>query len=399
MTLYTVKTESTAKGRVVLDDMLLTKDMPTAAGSRMLAGYQSLFDAEVLTRLLSAGFAIGGKVAVGEFGLDLLGETAADGALVKDGVPVYPAAALLKEDYDVLGVVGVDANGAPRRAAAIGGLCALKPTYGIISRFGAIPAAASTDTISLMARTPADCLRLLQAVAGHDDKDGTSHKETRCRAAAEKAAPITSVGVPAALFEGCAPEVKAAMEAEVAALKAAGITVKTVEEKTLSHAHEAFNILFSAELCNNVSRYDGVKYGYRTDAFSSIDELYTKSRTEAFGELLKYVILFGSETLSTENYSPIYDKALRVRRLVAEELSALLSEVGALLLPVTPRFTYRAEELMKDVTLPFEENRFTAIPSLVGFPSVTAGGCALVGAPFSDSALLALLEAYRKESV
>ena len=165
----------------------------------------------------------------------------------------------------------------------------------------------------------------------------------------------------------------------------------------LATAHEAWSILMSAELCNNVSRYDGVKYGYRAEQFSSIDELYTNSRTEAFGRLLKMTILFGSETLSTENYMKVYDKALRIRRKTAEAFAALFSEFDAVLLPAVSRVAYTEGELAADETLVFSENRYTAPASLTGLPSVVFGGAALVGPAFSDGALLALAERYEKE--
>jgi aspartyl-tRNA(Asn)/glutamyl-tRNA(Gln) amidotransferase subunit A len=150
-----------------------------------------------------------------------------------------------------------------------------------------------------------------------------------------------------------------------------------------------------AELCNNVSRYDGVKNGYRTAEYKTIGELYTKSRSEAFGELLKTAILYGSESLSTDNYMKIYDKALRVRRVMAEKLSALLSECDALLLPACAKTAYAPAGA--SLTLAFEENAYTAPASITGMPAVIFGGVQLIGKPFSDASLLSLAKSYEKE--
>jgi aspartyl-tRNA(Asn)/glutamyl-tRNA(Gln) amidotransferase subunit A len=148
----------------------------------------------------------------------------------------------------------------------------------------------------------------------------------------------------------------------------------------------------SAELCNNVSRYDGVKYGYRTKNYTSIDELYTNSRTEAFGEFLKSAILFGSETLSTENYKKVYDKALRVRRVISETMNALLADCDALVMPAAGVMAYDKAMVENDKYLPYKENFFTAPASITGLPVVVAGGVQLVGKAFSEDVLLDLAE-------
>lgn len=384
---YTVTCEAAGKP-VVLDDMILTKALPTTAGSRMLSGYMSLFDAEVVTRLTAAGYAVAGKASVGEFAFDLLGETSADGAIFEDGILKNATAEIVAADS--VPAVCLDVNGAPRRAAAQAGLVFVKPTYGTVSRFGTVPVACSGETVGVMARTSAECRALLFAMAGHDDKDGTSLPYALCASAAE-ARPIARVAIPAGLDTDTAAPL-------AAALKGMGVEVTEVELPILTAAHEAWSILMSAELCNNVSRYDGVKYGYRAESFGSIDELYTNSRTEAFGPLLKYTILFGSETLSTANYGRVYDKALRIRRKTVEAFTALFAEYDALLLPAVSQAAYTEAELAADRTLVFSENRYTAPASLTGLPSVVFGGAALVGPAFSEGSLLALSERYEKEA-
>ena len=384
-----------AANSVVLDEMILTADMPTTAGSRMLDGYRSLFGAEVIGRLANAGIAVAGKVDVGEFGIDLLGETCYRGATVRDGALIAPAALALLEGEAAAAVV-LDVNGAPRRAAALTGLTYVKPTYGTVSRYGTVPAACSGESIGVMAKTAADCRRVLTAIAGHDDKDGTSLPDADIAKIAE-AKPVRRVAIVTNFLPSLDPAVRASFDATVAALREAGVEVTEIDAPMLAVAHEAWNILMSAELCNNVSRYDGVKYGYRTENFTNLDELYTNSRTEAFGKLLKLAILYGSDTLSTENYMPIYDKALRIRRKVVEAFASLFEAFDAILSPVASKAAYTEAELAADRTLPFRENRYTAPASITGLPSVVTKGVALVGPAFSEGALLDLAALLEKE--
>ena len=181
------------------------------------------------------------------------------------------------------------------------------------------------------------------------------------------------------------------------ALKESGVQVDTIENETVASARAAWNVLMSAELCNNVSRYDGVKYGYRAENFSGLDELYTNSRTEAFGELLKTAIIFGSETLSTENYMKVYDKCLRTRRVIVEEFAKIFKEYDAVLMPACSTMAYTEEQVAANKYMAYEENLYTAPASISGLPAVCAGGVQLVGKAFSERALLASAAIIAKE--
>ncbi len=386
MKLYNVKCDGVKDG-IVLDDMILTKDMPTTAGSRMLDGYMSLFDAEVVTRLGDAGYKICGKSSVGEFGIDLVGETAYNGVAIKDGVLVGSAAEIVASG-EAMGAVAVEVNGAMARSAALAGIVALKPTYGVVSRFGIVPVVCSGECVGVMARDAKTCLDLFGTLAHHDSKDGTSHDENTCVSATVVRKPVGKVAIIKSMTEGADADTMARLEAAKAALIASGVEVTEIDCDVLAAAHGAWNILMSAELCNNVSKYDGVKYGYRTDNFTNIDELYTGSRTEAFGKLLKCAILFGSDTLSTENYMAIYDKALRVRRVVSEAFAGVFGEFDAVLTPVCSKTLYTEDDIKADEAISYKENRFVAPMMISGLPYAVAGGVALVGPLFSDAALL-----------
>lgn len=394
MKLYTVKNDITDKS-VILDDMILTKDMPTAGGSKMLDGYMSLFEAEVVTRLKNSGYNIGGKADVGEFAFDLLGESSCNGACISDGKLVNAAAEILKSGEGFAAVV-LDVNGAPRRAAAQSGLVNVKPTYGTVSRYGTIPVACSGETVSVSATTAEKCEEILKVIIGHDDKDGTNLPEETIKGVFASDSVTKKAALPKSLIESVDGEVKAQIDSFVKVLEKNGIEVCEIEDSLLKTARVAWNILMSAELCNNVSRYDGVKYGYRANSFSNIDELYTNSRTEAFGELLKTTIIFGSETLSTENYMKVYDKALRMRRVISEYFNELFKEYDAVIMPAASFAAYSKEQAESNKYLCFEENLYTAPASIAGLPVVTVGGVQLVGKAFSEKKLLEVAKLYER---
>lgn len=387
MKIITAKTDCACEKRIALDDMILTSDMPAAAGSRMLDGYMSLFDAEVVTRLKEAGHCVSMKADVGEFAVDLMGETSYNGAPVASGVLVNAACETVKNG-DAVAAISLDVNGAIRRGAAQSGLVCIKPTYGTVSRYGTIPAACSGECVSVTAGDVKTVAEILSVIAGHDDKDGTSLPAEKCDAAGKVTAPVKRIGVIRALCEGVDADVQAKLDEFCAKAEAAGIEIITFDPTGLLTARAAWNVLMSAEVCNNVSRYDGVKYGYRAERFTNIDELYTNSRTEAFGDVLKSVILYGSETLSTENYMKVYDKSLRVRRIICEIFADLFEDADAVLMPAVGKMAYTEEDVKADKYMAFSENVYTAPASITGLPAVVADGVQLVGPALSDAALL-----------
>ncbi len=390
MKLFTVQKDTDKAKKVVLDDMILTADMPTAAGSRMLDGYMSLLSATVAEKLTECGWGICGKANVGEMAIDLLGESSYYGASVnEEGKLVLPAAEIVKQGK-ALGAIVLDVNGAPMRAAAQSGLVYVKPTYGTVSRYGTVSAACSGECVGVMTKSVSKTEELLSTVNGHDDRDGTSHSESTCREALSAKEIKGRVAVAAAMTKNIDKETAERLNDVKAALAAKGIAVEEIDGELLTYARIAWNILMCSELCNNVSKYDGVKYGYRSKNYTTIGELYTNSRTEAFGELLKTAILFGSDNLSTENYMRMYDKALRVRRVISEYFSELFDKYDAILMPAASVAAYTEDDVKSNKYLCFEENLYTAPAALTGMPAVAVGGVQLVGEPFSDGRLLEL---------
>ena len=271
-------------------------------------------------------------------------------------------------------------------------MISIKPTYGTVSRFGTVSVACSGETVCVSAKSVADAQSLLCAIVGHDDKDGTSLSDSECQRLCADAPceSIKKIAVAKSLALSADEATRAKIHAVVDALKAKGIEVEPIDDSVLIAAKTAWNALMCAELCNNVSKYDGVKYGYRTKNYTNIDELYTNSRTEAFGELLKTAILFGSEALSTENYMPVYDKSLRVRRVICERFAEIFKDYGAVLMPVCSKTAYTEKDVADNKYISFDEASYIAPAYISGLPAVVVGGVLLVGAAFSENALLEL---------
>lgn len=398
MNLYLSQKNDVSGKAVVLDDMLLTTEFPTTAGSKMLEGYKSLFEAEVVSKLKNAGFDIAGKANVGELSLGLLGETSYFGSVTDKKGNLSLAISEILKNTDVFAGVGLDANGALRRSAALSMQVAIKPTYGTVSRFGTVSVACSGETVCVTARNSADAQKLLSVIIGHDDKDGTSLSEAECQKLNAEASfeSVKKVAVAKSLALSSDEATRERIHAVVAAFKEKGVEVEPIDDSILLAAKTAWNILMCAELCNNVSKYDGIKYGYRSKNYTNIDELYTNSRTEAFGELLKNAILFGSESLSTENYMPVYDKALRVRRVICERFAEIFASYGAVLMPVCSKTAYTENDIKENKYISFDEALYTAPASISGLPAVVFGGVQLVGPAFSENALLELARIFEE---
>ena len=389
MKLYISETAKADKN-IVVDDMMLTTDMPTSAGSKMLDGYMSLFEAEAVTKLKKNGYTVYAKANTGEMGLDLLGETSFYGEYTdENAILVNPLAQAVKSG-DAMAGVALEVNGAYTRAAALTGLTFVKPTYGTVSRFGTIPAVCSGETVGVMADDIATAKEVLTAIKGHDDKDGTSLPQEKCLLG--EAVPVKKIAVAKFLVDAAEADVKAMVDAVKEKAASQGIEVVEVEAETLLLAKSAWNILMAAEVCNNVSKYDGVKYGYRSPNYTNIDELYTNSRTEAFGYLLKSTILYGSETLSEANYYKVYDKAQRIRRVISEYFTGLFNEFDAVIAPCCSKTEYDAQAVKANPYTAYEESLFTAPAMITGLPVVSTKGVQIIGAPLSDATLMALAE-------
>ncbi len=375
------------KGNIAVDDTVLVKGAPTTAGSRILEGFSPLFSAEAVTRLEAKGYSVSGKTHVGEFGLDLVGEFS---YYAEKSAKLLGAAAELVANGSVEAALGVDMNGAPRRAAALSGVCFLKPTYGTVSRYGIVSCAASGETLGVYAANTGKVAEIMGVIAGHDDKDGTSLRDKEYSYKADEVVSGKRVCIVSELLAKADEATQAKVRAYADKLKAAGVTVEEVSLDIFDIANTAWQILMTAETCNNVSRYDGVKYGHRASEYRNIDELYVNSRTEGFNFLTKATILYGSDVLSKNRYEACYGKSLKVRRVVSEKIAALMESFDAILAPACSKGEFEAYDIAKAFGKVFSENVFTSVANLTGAPALVSGGVQLIGKVFGESALLSL---------
>lgn len=386
-------TQISDKGNIAVDDTILVKDVVTTAGSKILDGFKPLFSAEAVTRLESKGYTVAGKTHVGEFGLDLVGEFS---YYAPQEGKLSGAAATLVANGDVKAALGVDMNGSTRRAAALSGVDFLKPTYGTVSRYGVISCAASGEQIGVYAKDAESVAEIMGVIAGHDEKDGTSLRNESYDYS------ITDVkgkkvAINKYLLDKADDTTKAKVLAFADSLRANGVEVTEITCDMCEIANTAWQILMCAETCNNVSRYDGVKFGHRAKEYKNIDELYVNTRTEGFNFLTKAVILYGSDVLSKNRYKDCFDKSLRVRRVVAEGLAKAFEEFDAILTPVCSKSSYEAYDIKDAFGKVFEESVFTAVPNLIGVPALVTNGVQLMGNHFSESTLLSLAHSVERK--
>ena len=386
-------TKINEKGNIAVDDTILVKDATSTAGSKILDGFKPLFSAEAVTRLENKGYTVAGKTNVGEFGLDLVGEFS---YYAPQEDKLSGAAATLVANGDVEAALGVDMNGATRRAAALAGVDFLKPTYGTVSRYGVISCAASGEQVGVYAKDAQKVAEIMGVIAGHDDKDGTSLKNdtynyTLTDVKGKK------VAINKYLLDKADDATKAKVLAFADSLRANGVEVVEISCDMVEIANTAWQILMCAETCNNVSRYDGVKFGHRAKEYKNIDELYVNTRTEGFNFLTKAVILYGSDVLSKTRYKDCFDKSLRVRRVVAEGLRKAFEEFDAILTPACSKSEYEAYDIKDAFGKVFAESVFTAVPNLIGIPALVTNGVQLMGNHFNESTLLSLANSVEKE--
>ena len=381
--------EINAAGKIAADDTILVKGVPATAGSKMLENFKPLFSAEAVERLEKAGYAIAGKTNVGEFGLDLLGETSYFAPETENGSLVGAAAALVASGK-VKAALNVDLNGAPRRAAAVSGVDFIKPTYGTVSRYGIIACACSGEQIGVTAANADDVKEILTVIAGHDSKDGTSLPAEKYEYSTGEDVSAMKICIVKELYDAAGDEVKAKIDAYAESLKKTGAAVDTVSLDIVSQAQTAWQILMAAETTNNLSRFDGVKYGYRTPEYKNIDELYVKSRSESMGFLAKATIIYGSDVLAKAKYEKCYDKSLRIRRIVCEKAREVLAKYDAILAPACSQASYKAYDTADAFEKVYEESIFTAIPSITGMPAMVTKGVQLIADSYKESVLLSI---------
>ena len=365
---------------VGIKDVLVMKGAPATAGSKILEGYRPPYDATAVSKLEAAGAVLLGKLNCDEFAMGSSNENSAYGPVrnpvdterVPGGSSGGSAAAVAANL--AVATLGSDTGGSIRQPASFCGVVGVLPTYGRVSRYGLIAFASSLDRVGPFAANVRDAAMLLGVIAGHDPKDATSSPAPVPDYAAESDKPVEGlrIGVPSEYFgEGLDPEVRAAIENGIAALKAAGCKVKPVSLPHTRYAVPTYYLIATAEASANLARFDGVRYGYRSPSSENLSAMYSHSRDEGFGAEVKRRILLGTYALSAGYYDAYYLKAQQVRWLLAEEFLRAFAEVDAIVTPTAPTAAFKLGEKSGDPLAMYLADIYTVTASLAGICGVT----------------------------
>ena len=397
-------------------DIFCTRGVKTSCASKMLSDFVPPYDATVVEKLQDAGMVSLGKCNMDEFAMGSSNETSFFGAArnpwdinrVPGGSSGGSAAAVAAGLAPL--ATGTDTGGSIRQPAALCGITGLKPTYGRVSRHGMIAFASSMDQAGPMARTAEDCALVLNAIAGHDVLDSTCADISvpDYSATLEKNIRGLRIGIPKEFFSSHLNDgVAAAVSTAIKELEAAGATVVDVSLPSTDLGVSTYYVIAPAEASANLSRYDGVRYGYRCESPSDLQDLYLRSRTEGFGEEVKRRILIGTFTLSAASYDQYFMKAQQVRRLIAQEYQSVLNDVDVIAGPSAPNTAFILNDNSKSVTDMYMEDVFTIGANLAGLPaiSVPAGlvdglpvGMQLIGSRFSEARLLNIAHQFQRRT-
>jgi aspartyl-tRNA(Asn)/glutamyl-tRNA(Gln) amidotransferase subunit A len=397
-------------------DIFATAQLPTTAGSKILAGYQSPFDATVVARLGAAGTVSLGKLNCDEFAMGSANENSAFGPVknpwdrgrVPGGSSGGSAAAVAARL--VPAATGTDTGGSIRQPASFTGITGIKPTYGVCSRWGMVAFASSLDQAGPMARSAEDCALLLSAMSGFDERDSTSAQRPpqdfhaqmlQARPGATAGQPLQGlrIGLPREFFPAAlAADVNGAVRAALAELEKLGATLVDVSLPRTELSIPVYYIIAPAEASSNLSRFDGVKFGHRAAQYTDLPDMYRKTRAEGFGAEVKRRIMIGTYVLSHGYYDAYYLQAQKLRRMIADDFQACFTACDVIAGPVAPTVAWKLGEQGDDPVKAYLADIFTLPASLAGLPgmSVPAGfgeggmpvGLQLIGNYFEEGRLL-----------
>jgi aspartyl-tRNA(Asn)/glutamyl-tRNA(Gln) amidotransferase subunit A len=397
-------------------DIFVTRGLPSTAGSKMLAGYASPFDATVVARLLEAGTVTLGKLNCDEFAMGSANENSAYGVVrnpwdttrVPGGSSGGSAAAVAARL--VPAATGTDTGGSIRQPASFTGITGIKPTYGVCSRYGMVAFASSLDQAGPMARSAHDCAMLLSAMSGFDERDATSAQRPPQDYVAQMLAPGPQasaaqpllglrIGLPREFFPAAlAADVDSAVRAALAELEKLGATLVDVSLPRTQLSIPVYYIIAPAEASSNLSRFDGVKFGHRAAEHGDLLDMYKKSRAQGFGAEVKRRIMIGTYVLSHGYYDAYYLQAQKLRRMIADDFQACFQHCDLIAGPVAPTVAWKLGAQAADPLQAYLADIFTLPASLAGLPgmSVPAGtgaggmpvGLQLIGNYFAEGRLL-----------
>jgi aspartyl-tRNA(Asn)/glutamyl-tRNA(Gln) amidotransferase subunit A len=398
-----------------IKDVLVMRGSPATAGSLILKDYRPPYDATAVTRLEAAGAVLLGKLNCDEFAMGSSNENSAYGPVLNprahDRVPGGSSggsAAAVAADLAVA-TLGTDTGGSIRQPAAFCGVVGVLPTYGRVSRYGLIAFASSLDRVGPLAKSVKDAALVLEVLAGKDAMDSTSSETPSENYVAGLDRPVNGlrIGVPQEYFgEGLDPEIRSAIERVLKGLRSAGCTVKPVTLPHTKYAVPTYYVIATAEASSNLSRFDGVRFGLRSEEAKTLSEMYRKTRDCGFGAEVKRRILLGTYALSAGYYDAYYKKAQQVRTLLTRDFLAAFEEVDVLITPVTPTPAFRLGEKTDDPIQMYLEDIYSVAASLAGVcgASVPCGatkenlpiGVQVIGRHFDESTMLRVARAVER---
>jgi aspartyl-tRNA(Asn)/glutamyl-tRNA(Gln) amidotransferase subunit A len=380
----------------------------------MLENFVSPYDAHVVEKLDAAGMVTLGKLNMDEFAMGSSNETSYFGPVknpwdtgrVPGGSSGGSAAAVAARLAPA--VTGTDTGGSIRQPAALCGLTGLKPTYGVVSRYGMIAFASSLDQAGPMAASAEDCALLLNAMAGFDERDSTSLQREPEDYARDLEKPLEGlrIGLPKEFFgEGMDEDVRAAVEAALAEYRKLGATTVEVGLPNSGLSVPAYYVIAPAEASSNLSRFDGVRYGHRAAEYADLIDMYEKSRAQGFGEEVKRRILIGTYVLSHGYYDAYYLKAQKIRRLIANDFAEAFKSCDVIMGPTAPSVAFRFGEKSADPVQMYLSDTYTIAVNLAGLPGMSmpcglgqAGmpvGLQLIGPWFGEARMLNIAHRYQ----
>jgi aspartyl-tRNA(Asn)/glutamyl-tRNA(Gln) amidotransferase subunit A len=388
-------------------DVFCTEGVLTTCGSRMLSNFVAPYDAHVVSLLKQAGAVMVGKTNMDEFAMGSSNENSHfgptrnpwDTAKVPGGSSGGSAAAVAARMVPI--ATGTDTGGSIRQPAGLCGITGIKPTYGVVSRYGMIAYASSLDQGGAFGYSAADCALLLSGMAGHDPRDSTSLERAAEDYSRDLDRPLAGlrIGLPTEFFAaGMSDDVRAAVDAAIAEYRRLGATMVEVSLPNARLAIPAYYVIAPAEASSNLSRFDGVRYGHRAAEYTDLNDMYCKSRAQGFGSEVQRRILVGTYVLSHGYYDAYYIKAQKLRRLIAQDFAAAFEQCDVIAGPVSPTVAFGIGEKSDDPVQMYLSDIYTIAVNLAGLPGLAhpagfgAGGLPvgmqLIGNYFDEARLL-----------
>ena len=395
-------------------DIFCAKGWLTTCGSKMLANFVAPYDAHVVERCDAAGMVTLGKTNMDEFAMGSSNETSFFGPVrnpwdrerVPGGSSGGSAAAVAARLAPA--ATGTDTGGSIRQPAALTGICGLKPTYGLVSRYGMIAFASSLDQAGPMARTAEDLGLLLNVMAGHDTRDSTSLERPAEDYNRDLAKPLKGlrVGLPKEFFAaGMTADVQKTIEAAIAEYRKLGATLVDISLPNMGLSVPVYYVLAPAEASSNLSRFDGVRYGHRAAEYTDLLDMYKRSRGEGFGAEVKRRILIGTYVLSHGYYDAYYIRAQKLRRLIAQDFAVAFKQCDVILGPTSPTTAFKLGEKSSDPVQMYLSDIYTIAVNLAGLPgmSIPCGfdggglpvGLQIIGNYFDEARMLNVAHQYQ----